>query len=121
MVQSSHGRAVIDRAVEWSPEEKLVDAAESTVRIAADEIHVKRLEIRRRIRFSRYHIVAKILDVRSKDRLDAVGVFFPHGFRPAAISRRGYLPGGVTLDEARHLRKLQPQDRRAGRTARRIE
>ncbi len=120
-MQPRHRRRVVDRAVEGPPEEKLVDTAKSTVRIAADQIDIERFEIARRIGLARDDAVAEILDVRGKDRLDPVGEFFPHRFGPAAAGRRGNLSGSVAFDHARRFRQLQPEDRVSGRAAARVE
>src|SRR5277367_2035673 len=45
--------AVIDARLERAPEEKLVKRASAAIRIAADEIDVHRLEVRRRVRPTR--------------------------------------------------------------------
>jgi len=79
------------------------------------------LKIRRRISLSRNDVVAEAVDVRSEDRLDPIGVFFPYRFGPAAVRRRCDLGSRVAFDETRRLRELQPQDRFAFGTSARIE
>src|SRR5579862_4071581 len=98
VMQPRHRRRVVDCAVEGPPEEELVDAAESSIRITADQINIERFEIARRIRLARDDAAAEILDVRGEYRLDPVGEFFPYCFGPAAVGRRGNLSGGVALD-----------------------
>src|SRR5947209_19488947 len=93
MVEMRNGRAVIEGVVERTPEEELVDAAESAVGIATDEIDVERFEIGGRIGFARDDAVMEIFDVRGEDRLDTVGVFLPHRLGPAPLRRRRDLAG----------------------------
>ena len=101
VVKARDWRAVVDRAAERAPEEELVDAAEPAIGIATDEIDVERFEIGGRIRFARHDPVVEIIDVRSEDRLDAVGVFFAQLLGPTSIRRRRDLAGRVALDDGR--------------------
>src|SRR5580704_6137316 len=106
--------AVIDARLERTPEEELVERARAAIRIAADEIDVHRLEVRRRIGPPRELDLGPVLDMGGEPPLDAVRVRLAHGLRPTAIRGRVDLAGRVAFHEAWRLRHLQPEDRSAG-------
>ena len=56
-----------------------------------------------------------------EDVFGAVGIGLAQRFRPLAVGGDGELACGVALDVARRFGKLQPEDRLAGRAARRVE
>src|ERR1700722_18811398 len=107
--------AVIDARLKRTPEEELVERASAAIRIAADEIDVHRLEVRRRIGPPRELDLGPVLDMGGEPPLDAVRVRLAHCLRPATIRGRFDLAGRVALHEARRLRHLEPKDRRTRR------
>src|SRR5688500_7122792 len=86
-----------------------------------DEVHVERLQIRRRISPPRHDVVAEAIDVGGEDRLDAIGIGVADGLVPLPIRWSGDRAARVALDAARCLRKLDPQDARPLGAARRVE
>src|ERR1700733_13340974 len=97
MIKPRDERAVIDRSMERPPEEKLIDAAEAAVRIAADQIDLEHFDIGRRIGFARDDVAAKIFDLRGENGFDPVGEFFPDLIRPASVARRCDFPPASPL------------------------
>src|ERR1700679_2754242 len=78
-------RAVIDARLERAPEEDLVERASAAIRVAAHEIDVHRLEVRRRVRAAPELDLRPVLDMRREPPLDAVGERLAHSLRPAPI------------------------------------
>src|SRR3954453_21502401 len=97
------------RPVRRAPEEVLVERERAAVRIALDEVHVRRPEVGGRQHSAREDRRLEIRDLLREARLDAVGVALPQLLRPCPVAGVE-LAGGVALDLPRELLQLDPED-----------
>ncbi len=117
LIEAGNRGLVVDRARKRAPDKELVEAAIAAIGIAADQIHVQRLEIFGGIDFARDHVALEVFDVARKQRFDPVGVGFAHFSGPAPVGGDRDLAFRVAFQMTRRLRELQPEDRFAGRRA----
>lgn len=117
MIKTGHVGAVIHRRLEWTPDEKLIDAAEATIGVATDEVHIHRFKVGWRIGLAGDDRFGKAVYVLGEDTLDTVGILFAQFVSPAPIAGRGEFSCGIAFDVSRGFGQLQPEDRLTFRCA----
>jgi hypothetical protein len=80
---------VVYGSAEGPPQEELIKTAETSIRVAADEVHIEPFEIARRIRSPGDYGVGKPVDVAREECLDAVSKRLAKCLRP--LSLLGYI------------------------------
>src|SRR5262249_30951063 len=114
-------RSMIDRGLERSPKEKLIEAEEAAIRIAANEVDIHGLKICRRIDPARNDALAQTVEVRHQNGLHAVGKPLAHLYGPTSVRRSHDLARRVALERPWGFRQLKPEYGLARRGAGRIE
>src|ERR671919_1749710 len=86
VVQARDRRRMAGQLRPRTPHEVLVERAGAAVDVAADEVHVGRLQVRRREDDPLDEPRVEVLDVAGEPLFDAVGVAFSKPLRPGAVA-----------------------------------
>ena len=119
--QAVHGCAMPWRLREGAEEEVLVERARAAVDVAADQVDVQPGDVGRREDDALQCRALEVLDVAAEPGGDAISVGLAQLLRPGSVTDVE-LTAGIALDASGwKLLKLDPDDPRAVRGARRID
>ena len=110
MPEPVHRRGVTRRLGKRPPEEVLVEPEGAAVRVAVMQVHVCRLEVRRRNADALQQRRLEVRHVPREPRLNPVGVAFAQLRRPGTVADVE-LARGIPLDSPRQLLELDPDHR----------